>query len=194
MSQPVDSYISAEFAEAAKGSWVWAIVRGVIAIIFGIVAMLAPIATAFTLAVVVGIFAIIDGIVDIVDAIRYRGSSGMALRIVLGACSLLFGVLVLVWPGISIGFLVIMVAIWAIIIGILQIVSNVGLRKESGGSWIWGVVAGALTALFGLLVLFQPSVGLVTIIWIIGIWAVVWGIVLIVHGVQLRKASKAVTP
>ena len=113
----------------------------------------------------------------------------MVLRIVLGAVSILFGVLVLVWPGISLAIFVITVGVWAIITGILQIVSSVRHRAVPDSGWIWGIVGGALTILFGVLVLVWPRTGLVTIIWIIGIWAVVWGITLIVLGVRLRKAA-----
>ena len=113
----------------------------------------------------IGAYAIVNGVFDIIEAIRHRGSSSMVLRIVLGGVSILFGILVLVWPGISLAILVIMVGIWAIIIG------------------------GALSILFGILVLIWPGTGVVSIIWIIGIWAIVWGITLIVLGVQLRKAA-----
>ena len=113
----------------------------------------------------------------------------MVLRIVLGVVSILFGMLVLVWPGISLAILVIMVGIWAIIIGILQIVSSVRHRAIPNSGWVWGIIGGALSILFGILVLIWPGTGLVTIIWIIGIWAIVWGVTLIVLGVQLRKAA-----
>ena len=113
----------------------------------------------------------------------------MALRIVLGAVSILFGILVLVWPGMSLGILVVFVGIWAIIIGILQIMASVRHRTVPNSGWVWGVICGALAILFGILVLIRPGAGLVSIIWIIGIWAIVWGITLIVLGVQLRKAA-----
>ena len=113
----------------------------------------------------IGAYAIVNGVFDIIEAIRHRGSSSIVLRIVLGVVSILFGILVLVWPGISLAILVIMVGIWAIIIG------------------------GALSILFGILVLIWPGTGVVSIIWIIGIWAIVWGITLIILGVQLRKAA-----
>jgi uncharacterized membrane protein HdeD (DUF308 family) len=82
-----------------------------------------------------------------------------------------------------------MVGIWAIIIGILQIVSSVRHRAIPNSGWVWGIIGGALSILFGILVLIWPGTGLVTIIWIIGIWAIVWGVTLIVLGVQLRKAA-----
>ena len=113
----------------------------------------------------------------------------MALRIVLGAVSILFGILVLVWPGMSLGILVIFVGIWAIIIGVLQIMASVRHRAVPNSGWVWGIIGGALAILFGILVLIRPGTGLVSIIWIVGIWAIVWGITLVVLGVQLRRAA-----
>jgi uncharacterized membrane protein HdeD (DUF308 family) len=173
----------------AKKIWIFAIIRGVLGIIFGLIALFAPIATAVVLAIVIGVWAIVDGVFDIVEAIRHRGSSSMALRIVLGAVSILFGILVLVWPGMSLGILVIFVGIWAIIIGVLQIMASVRHRAVPNSGWVWGIIGGALAILFGILVLIRPGTGLVSIIWIVGIWAIVWGITLVVLGVQLRRAA-----
>ncbi len=180
---------AASFPGLAKRIWIFATIRGVLAIIFGLIALFAPIATAIALAIVVGVFAIVTGVFDVIEAIRHRGSSSMVLRIVLGAVSILFGILVLVWPGISLTILVIMVGVWAIVTGILQIMSSVRHRASPDSGWVWGIIGGALTILFGVLVIIWPRTGLVTIIWIIGIWAVVWGITLIVLGVKLRKAA-----
>jgi len=113
----------------------------------------------------------------------------MGLRIVWGAVSILFGILVLVWPGMSLGVLVIFVGIWAIIIGVLEIMASIRHRAVPNSGWVWGIIGGALAILFGILVLIRPGAGLVSIIWIIGIWAIVWGITLIVLGVQLRRAA-----
>jgi uncharacterized membrane protein HdeD (DUF308 family) len=192
MSATLPPKTDADFPGLAKRIWIFAIIRGVLAIIFGLIALFAPIATAVALAIVVGVFAIVTGVFDIIEAIRHRGSSSMVLRIVLGAVSILFGILVLVWPGISLRILVIMVGVWAIITGILQIMSSVRHRAVPHSGWVWGTIAGALSILFGILVLIWPGIGLVTIIWIIGIWAVVWGIALVVLGVRLRKAARMI--
>jgi uncharacterized membrane protein HdeD (DUF308 family) len=84
---------------------------------------------------------------------------------------------------------VIFVGIWAIIIGVLEIMASIRHRAVPNSGWVWGIIGGALAILFGILVLIRPGTGLVSIIWIIGIWAIVWGITLIVLGVQLRKAA-----
>jgi uncharacterized membrane protein HdeD (DUF308 family) len=190
MSAAMPPNTATGFSSLAKKIWIFAIIRGVLGILFGLIALFAPIATAFVLAIVIGAYAIVDGVFDVIEAIRHRGSSSMWFRIVLGAVSILFGVLVLVLPGISLAILVIMVGIWAIIIGILQILSSVGHRAVPRSGWVWGIIGGALAILFGVLVLIRPDTGLITIIWIIGIWAIVWGIVFIVLGVQLRKAAR----
>jgi uncharacterized membrane protein HdeD (DUF308 family) len=184
--------VSEEFAPVARRAWIWSIVRGIIAIIFGILALVWPLGTAVALAILVGIFAVVDGVIDIIDAIRFRGSAGVGFRIFLGICSLLFGILVLVWPHISLAVLAVLVAIWSILIGALQIIANVGLRRESGRSWVWGVIAGAIGVIFGILVLIWPKAGVVTLIWLLGIWALVFGVLLIVLGFQLRKASQSI--
>jgi uncharacterized membrane protein HdeD (DUF308 family) len=189
MSATLPPNTAAGFPSLAKKIWIFAIIRGVLAIIFGLIALFSPIATALALAIVIGAYAIVNGVFDIIEAIRHRGSSSMVLRIVLGAVSILFGTLVLLWPGISLAILVIMVGIWAIIIGILQIMSSVRHRAIPNSGWVWGIIGGALSILFGILVLIWPGTGVVSIIWIIGIWAIVWGITLIVLGVQLRKAA-----
>ncbi len=184
--------VSEEFAPVAKRAWIWSIVRGALMLLFGILALFWPQGTAVALAVFVGIFALIDGVIDIVDAIRFRGSPGVGLRVFLGVVSLVFGALLLFWPQISIGVLVIFVAIWSILIGALQIIANVSLRAQSGRSWVWGVIAGAIGVVFGIVVLIWPKAGVVTLIWLIGIWAIVFGIALVILGFQLRKASQSV--
>ncbi len=193
MSTLPSNPISAQYAEIAKGAWIWAVVRGALLILFGIFAMVLPIGTASVLAIFIGIFAIVDGIVDLIDAIRHRGTAGVGLRVFLGIVSLLFGIVILVWPGKTIGFMVILIAIWSILIGALQIIANVSIRKEAPGAWVWGVVAGAIGLIFGIVVLFNLKIGLVALIWLIGIWAIIFGVALIVLGLQVRKAAKAVT-
>jgi len=82
-------------------------------------------------------------------------------------------------------------AVGSIVIGIIQIMASVRRRAVPHSGWVWGVIGGALSILFGVLVLVWPNAGLVSIIWIIGIWATIWGITLIILGVQLRKVARS---
>lgn len=192
MSTLSNNPIAVQYAEIARGAWIWAVVRGALAIVFGIVALTSPITTAIVLAVVIGVFAVVDGVIDLIDAIRHHGAPGVGLRVFLGVISLLFGLIILIWPGKTLGFLVVLIAIWSILIGVLQIVANVSIRKDAPGAWIWGAVSGAIGLIFGIVVLFNLGIGLVALIWLIGIWAIVFGLALIVLGLQVRKAAKAV--
>ena len=189
MSASLSPNTAAGFPALAKKIWIFAIIRGVLAIIFGLIAFFGPVATAIALAIVIAVFAIVAGLFDIIEAIRHRGSSSMVLRIVLGAVSILFGILVLVWPGISLAILVITVGVWAIITGILQIMSSIRHRAVPDSGWVWGLIGGAVTILFGVLVLIWPATGMVTIIWITGIWAVALGHRSHRLSLQLSKAA-----
>lgn len=186
--------ISDEFAPVAKRAWIWSVVRGALAIVFGIVALVWPTQTAVVIAVLVGIFALVDGVVDLIEAIRYRGTPGLGVRVVLGVTSLVLGLIILLWPKTSLAVLAILFAIWWILIGALQIVANLQIRRQAGSTWVWGTIAGALAVIFGIIVLFTPKVGVITVIWIVGIWAILFGLLLLFLGFQLRKASKDIVP
>ena len=177
------------FPSLAKKIWIFAIIRGVLGIIFGLIALFAPIATAVVLAIVIGVWAIVDGVFDIVEAIRHRGSSSMALRIVLGAVKHPLRDPRPCLAGMSLGILVIFVGVWAIIIGILQIIASVGIAPYPTADGSGASSAAHWQSCSASWLLIRPGAGLVSIIWIIGIWAIVWGITLIVLGVQLRKAA-----
>ena len=195
MSEFFPTALSApQLKEVAGRTWIWSVVRGALAIIFGLIAFFAPIETALVLALLIGIFAIVDGVIDLVDAIRHRGSAGMAGRIVLGVASIVFGLVILFWPGRSLEVLVILVGIWSVVVGILQIVVSVGHRGDRDSGWVWGLVAGILSVLFGVLVMISPGAGLVTIIWIVGIYAILFGVALIAFGVMMRRYAGRADP
>lgn len=179
-----------DYSALASKVWYWPVIRGVLAILFGIVALVAPLSTAVIFAIVIGIFAVVDGVFAIIDAIRHRGSGSMALRIVLGVIDILFGFALWFWPGLSLVVLVFMVGIWAIVIGILEIIASIQSRKLYDG-WVWGLITGALLVIFGIVVVARPGAGLVTLTWIVGIFAIILGIAWIVFGINIRKSGKA---
>ena len=178
------------FSSLAKQVWYWPVIRGVIAVIFAIVALLSPIGTAVALAVIIGVFAVVDGLVEIIDGVRYRAYSGSGLRIGIGVLTLVFGVVVLIWPGQTTTVLVYLIASWSVLIGIFQFVVSFMLRSVQGSGWGWGVVAGLVTFVFGILLFAQPTVGLTTIIWLIAIFALIIGVLLIALGLQVRSLGR----
>lgn len=178
------------FSSLARHVWHWTVVRGVLAIIFGVVALVAPISTAVTLAVVVAVFAVVDGIFEIVDGIRHRGAGGAGLRILQGALTLAFGVVLVVWPSITALAIVWTIGLWAVVVGIIQVVVALSLRKVVRSGWGWGVVSGLVSVIFGILLLARPDAGLVSIIWVLGVYAIMLGVLLVGFGLQVRRLGK----
>lgn len=178
------------FASVARRVWYWTVVRGVLAIVFGTVALLAPISTAVSLAVVVAIFAVVDGIFEIIDGIRHRAYGGAGLRVLQGVLTLGFGVVLVVWPEITTLAIIWTIAVWAVVVGIIQVVVALSLRRVAGSGWGWGVVSGLVSVIFGGLVLARPAAGLVSIIWVLGVFAIMLGVLLVGFGLQVRRLGK----
>ena len=179
------------FSATARQVWYWPVLRGVLAIIFGIVALSWPDKTAAVIIWVVGIFAVVDGVVEIVEGIRRRGTgNGTAVLVTMGVLSLAVGVVLLVWPGKTAIVLTWIVGFWAVVYGLFQTVASLDLRKVPGSGWGWGVFAGLLGLVFGLLVLFNVNAGLVSIVWILAIFAILWGVMLIAFGFQIRSLGR----
>jgi uncharacterized membrane protein HdeD (DUF308 family) len=175
----------------AKKVWYWPVIRGVLAIILGILALVVPLTTLVTFAIIVGIWFIIDGIVAIVDAIRQRGSGTMAFRIIVGVVDIIFGLLLLLWPGKTLVIMMYLAGIWAIVLGALEIIASIRSRKQNSG-WVWGLITGIVAVIFGILVAIHPGFTLVTLTWVVGIFAIVFGIFWIIFGFMIRRAGKDV--
>jgi uncharacterized membrane protein HdeD (DUF308 family) len=169
--------------------------RGVLAILFGIVAIIAPGAALTGIAIGYGAYVLIDGVVAIVHAVRSRSTGGRwGWLLGGGILSVLAGIVVLAFPGAA-GALGGYIVLWTIVIfsvmhGVTLLMSSVGATAAPGRAL--GIVSGILTILMGVVlavVLFVvPDAGLLGLIWIVGIYAIVFGVVLVVLSLRLRTA------
>jgi uncharacterized membrane protein HdeD (DUF308 family) len=100
------------------------------------------------------------------------------------------GALTLLWPGITVLTLTLLIGLWAGIIGVMRIISAVAMRDRLHGVWM-SVVSGALSVLFGLLVVVWPGSGALTIAWIIGVYAIIGGLALIALSRRLKVRDHA---
>jgi len=167
----------------ARNWWVL-VLRGLLAVIFGVLALVWPGATIRVLVVLFGAYAIVDGLVSFFSALTNRRRGWLLLLEAL--ISIAVGVLVLIWPQITALVMLYLIAGWAVLTGILEIVAAVELRREVEGEWALGL-AGVLSILIGVLLALQPGSGLVFIAWLIGIYAIVFGILLTILGFRLRR-------
>ncbi len=158
--------------------------RGVLAIVFGIIALIWPGLTALALAVVFGVYAIVDGAGWLAASFRRPGDTGQrTIRGIAGVLGIALGLAALVWPGHTAMVLAIIVGVWAVVTGAI----GVWLATQLHGQWLIGVV-GALSVVAGLLILLRPAAGAVALAWVIGVYAIVAGVLMLAATWQLSHS------
>jgi uncharacterized membrane protein HdeD (DUF308 family) len=165
-------------------NWWALLLRGIAAVLFGLAALFWPGLTLFVLIVFFGAYTLVDGIFAIVAALRGSGSRRWLL-LAEGVLGVLAGLIAFFWPGITALVLLYVIAAWAIFTGILKVVMAIWLRREIENEWLM-VLSGVLSVLFGLILAVLPGVGLLSLVWLIGIYALIFGVALIVLGFRVR--------
>jgi uncharacterized membrane protein HdeD (DUF308 family) len=171
---------------AETGHW-WALaLRGVIAILFGLAALLRPDIALEALILLFGAYALVDGVFAIVGVFGgTRGGTPRWLLLLEGVVSILAGIIAFVFPGLTAIALLYLVAAWAVITGLAEIATAIRLRQEIRGEWAL-ILGGILSVLFGLLLAVLPGVGILSLIWLIGAYAVAFGVLLVITAVRVR--------
>ena len=174
----------------AENWWIFA-VRGVAAILFGVLAFVWPGETIIVLALLFGAYALVDGVVLLASLIRgdaaaRRNAWAVGIMGVLGIVAGIISVLV---PQITALALLYVVAAWSIILGITQIFAAIRLRREIEGE-LWMGLSGLISLLFGLYLAIFPGDGLLSLAWLVGIWAVVFGIFNLMLAFRLRGLGR----
>jgi uncharacterized membrane protein HdeD (DUF308 family) len=188
-SQP-SPFLRLALRELAENWWLL-LLRGIAAIAFGVLAFTWPGLTLLTLILMWGIYAIADGVLALWAAIAGRGGE-IAPRwwlAVVGIAGILAGLLTFVWPDMTALVLLMFIAGWAIVIGVLQIWGAIRLRKEIPDEWLLGL-SGVLSVAFGVLMFAQPGAGALAVVWLIGWFAILAGCVYIALAFQLKKYKR----
>jgi uncharacterized membrane protein HdeD (DUF308 family) len=166
--------------------------RGVVALLFGIATLVWPGLTLLALVLLFGAFALLDGASSLVgafsgdaDARRERGP-----LVLHGLVAVFAGVITFVWPDITALALVYVIAAWALITGVLQLLDAYRMRNQVDNDWLL-VVMGVLRVAFGLILLFAPEEGALAITWLIGWFAILDGVLHLALAWRLRKIENA---
>ena len=176
---------------AAKAVWWLVLMRGIFGVIFGVIALVSPGIALLTLVWLFGFYAILDGIAATVIGIRTHGEPHWVWTVVQGVVSVLAGVIALFWPGVTALALLFVVAFWAIVLGIGEIGGAFASRRSGSTAWGWTLAAGILNVIFGVLLLIWPASGILTLIWLVGIFTLAGGIALIVLAFRVRSVTKS---
>jgi uncharacterized membrane protein HdeD (DUF308 family) len=115
--------------EASGGTRVLLALLGVLSFIVGLYALRNVLVTIAALALLLGIFWIVNGAVETFTALSDRGMQGRGWAIFMGLLSIVAGVVVLVYPGISLTTLAIVLGFWLIVFGVMEIVAAFRLRS-----------------------------------------------------------------
>lgn len=175
--------------QAFAGNWGAFLLRGVAAILFGVLAWGWPALTLTALVLLYAVYALADGIISIVVGVRGRDGP----YALLGLLSLAAGIAVLLLPRLTALLLVYLIAGWALVIGVLEIITAIRLRRQIEGEWLMAL-AGLLWLLFAGYLIAFPGAGAVSLVWLIGTWAIVLGLLQIALALRLRRWSRGGGP
>ncbi len=148
---------------ALAGNWWLLLLRGVCAVVFGVLAFAWPGVTLVTLVLFYGAFALVDGICAVVAAVMGGGPGSRWWLAASGLCGIAVGAMTLMWPGLTALVLLLFIAGWAIVTGLLEIIGAVRLRNEIDNEWML-ILSGVVAVLFGLALLAQPGTGALALI------------------------------
>jgi uncharacterized membrane protein HdeD (DUF308 family) len=182
---------------AVRGLWWMVLVRGILLVLLGIVTLWQPFAAVLAFAFVFGIYAIADGVLVIIAAVSSRKQyTGWGWLIAQGILTIIAGILIVSLPTAA-GLIGVFAILWFLVIstfaaGVMEISAAV---RHHGSDKAWGITGGVLDILFGillaLLAIFSPGGTLVATVWVVGIGALVFGIVLIVTAFGVRRRGSA---
>ena len=164
----------------------WALaLRGGLAVLFGVAAFVVPGLTVAFLIALFGAYALIDGALAIVAGVKaaehHERFGSLLLRGILGIAA---GLVAFILPAATAVVLTLMIGAWAIVTGVLEIVAAVHLHRAHG-EWLL-IANGVLSVLFGLFLVVAPALGILTLVWIIGGYAIVFGAIMLVLAFRLR--------
>jgi len=173
--------------------WKPFLLRGIIALLFGIIAFALPGITLQILIVMLGAFLIADGFVTLFSLFfgNLERDRHWFLLLLEGLAGIVIGVMTFVWPAITALFIILLVGVWAVATGILELAAAFSLRKLIENEWMLGL-SGLVSILFGFVLFLYPRIGGVAVIWVIGAYALLFGALLVFLGLKLRNLESSV--
>ncbi len=180
-------------AQLTRNWWI-PLMRGIAAIVFGVAALIWPGITLEVLVLFFGAYALVDGIFALVSGLTASDADG-GLRWMLaltGIAGVVTGLITFFWPGVTATVLLAFIIAWAIITGILEIAAAIRLRQVISNEWLY-IVSGVASVLFGVLALIYPNSGAVSIVWMIGLYAIVAGVALIGFAVRVHSLGNTIS-
>jgi len=185
------SRVGADAHVLCRRTWWVFLIGGIASVIFGVLAFINPGIALLVLSMFFAAAVLVDGIFNIVGSVQNREKDGWWVMLLMGILGLVVGGYALLNPPVSIMAFVFLVAFQAILLGVFLVMLGYKVRKATTREWI-PYLAGALSILFGVLVLVNPALGGVSIVYVIAAWAIVIGAFKILFGFKVKNLPERV--
>lgn len=175
--------------QVSRHYWWLMAIRGLLAVLFGLAAFIWPGLTLLVLVYLFGAYALVDGVMAVVVAFQTRSYlRHWWVLLLAGIVGIAAGVVAFAWPGITALALLYLIASWAVVTGIFEIAGSFSGRLPVAQEWTLGL-AGILSVLLGVLLIAIPAAGILGLVWLIGAYALAYGVLLIIRAFQFRTAA-----
>ena len=177
--------------QLARYWWTLAL-RGALAAIFGVVALIWSDITLRVLVLLFGFYALVDGLMALAAVlVGGRQADNRLAWLVEGVAGVAAGVCAFLWPGITALVLLYLIAAWAVATGLLEVAAAVILRRDLRGEWLLAL-GGIVSVVFGIYLVVRPEEGAIAVVWVIGLYAILFGVALLALAVRLRQLSRGI--
>ena len=178
--------IGADARALCKRTWWVFLIGGLASLLFGVVAFAKPGIALLVLSMFFAAAILVDGAFSIVGSIQNREKDGWWVMLLIGILGVGVGGYALMNPPISMLAFVYLVALQAILLGVFLVMLGYRVRLATSREWLL-YVTGALSILFGILVLARPGAGSLTIVYMIAAWAIIIGALKLAFAFRIRK-------
>jgi uncharacterized membrane protein HdeD (DUF308 family) len=173
-------------------NWWMVLLRGIAAILFGILAISWPDLAVGIFVALFGAYALVDGVFAIIAA--FQGDDRDRLwHIATGALGIIVGLIAWIYPGLTALSLLYFIGAWAVVTGVMEIITGIRLRKQITNEF-WLILGGVLSVLFGILCWLSPRDSALALTVVIGIYAIIFGAILVIFSLRLRSLKDRETP
>jgi uncharacterized membrane protein HdeD (DUF308 family) len=170
--------------------WGLMLLNGLLTLAFGIAILVWPQATTLVLLIFFGVLAILYGVVHIVGAIiAARKQESWVLELLLGLMEIVIGIIVLARPGVGLAAVLVLIIVWLMAMGVMELFAAIEVKASTGWRVFLGVL-GVISLVIGFVFMFNPALGIWTVILILGIYAICMGVLRVIFAFVIRSWLK----
>jgi uncharacterized membrane protein HdeD (DUF308 family) len=178
--------LGADARALCKRTWWVFLVSGIASVIFGVLAISKPVAAWLVVSLFFAAAILVEGAFNLVGAIQNRQKDGWWIMLLIGILGLLVGAFALLSPPAAMMAFLYLVAFQVIMLGVFTIMLGYRVRATTDREWILYLM-GALSVLFGIMIIAKPALGGASVIAMIASWALIVGALKIIFAFRIKS-------